>query len=126
MKSTGLRSRDIYTSTKEIYKRRYPNAKGIVITQSFLRLQSAILATLSSIEFGLLVNELAPGASTVDPTEKRLSIVDNFLITELKISLVKRPSGESVANQAESFFPNPQVFTGVGEADAYKQFTTHF
>jgi len=116
MKSTGLRSRDIYTSTKEIYTRRYPRGKGIVITQSFLRLQSAILATLSSIEFGLLVNELAPGASSVDPTEKRLSIVDNFLITEMKISLVKRPTGQTVAQRAESLFPNPLIFTGANEA----------
>lgn len=118
MKSTGLRSRDIYTSTKEIYKRRYPNGKGIVITQSYLRLQSAILATLSSIEFALLVNENAPGSLSVDPTEKRLSIVDNFLITEMKLSLVKRPTGENVANQAESMFPNPLIFSGAGEADA--------
>lgn len=118
MKSTGLRSRDIYTSTREIYAKRYPRGKGIVITQSFLRLQSAVLATLSSIEFGLLVNELAPGAQNVDPTEKRLSIVDNFLITEMKVSLVKRPTGEAVANQAESLFPNPLIFTRVGEADS--------
>jgi hypothetical protein len=118
--TTGLRSRDIYTSTKDAYKRKYPNGKGIVITQSYLRLQSAILATLSSIEFGLLVNELAPNAQSVDPTEKRLSIVDNFLITEMRVSILKRPSGEAVANQAASLFPNPLIFSKVGEADAFQ------
>jgi hypothetical protein len=116
VQATGLRSRDIYNNVKGKYDGRYGKNAGIVITQSYLRLQSAALATQSTIDFAVLINELAPGASTVDPSEKRLALVDNFLITEMRISLLKVASGDSSAISTLNQFPNEYKFTGSGEA----------
>lgn len=111
------RSRSIFDSTKDAYKKKYGNkGTGIVITQSFLFLLSAALSTTNSIQFGVLVNELAPGASTTNSIEQRLSIVDNFLITEMKVALMKVASGD-YAGQSELFtFPNSLTFSKSGEA----------
>lgn len=114
--ATGLRARDIYSSIKEKYAVRYGKSSGIVITQSYLRLQSAALTTQSSIQFGVLVNELAPNTSTVDPSEKRLALVDNFLITEMRISLLKVATGDTASISPLFQFPNEYVFSGSGEA----------
>lgn len=114
--ATGLRARDIYSSIKDKYQARYGKASGIVITQSYLRLQSAALTTQSSVQFGVLVNELAPNTSTVDPSEKRLALVDNFLITEMRFSLLKVASGDSASISPLYQFPNEYVFNGVDEA----------
>lgn len=115
-KATGLRARDIYSSIKEKYLNRYGKQSGIVITQSFLRLQSAVLTTQSSIQFGVLVNELAPNTSSVDASEKRLALVDNFLITEMRFSLCKVASGDSASISPLYQFPNNVVFSGSNEA----------
>jgi hypothetical protein len=115
-KTTGLRNRDIFTSVKDKYLNRYGKGSGIVITQSYLRLQSAVLSTQSSIQFGVLVNELAPNTSTVDPSEKRLSLVDNFLITEMRFSLLKVATGDTASISPLFQYPNEYVFTGSGEA----------
>lgn len=115
-KATGLRARDIYSSIREKYVTRYGKSAGIVITQSYLRLQSAALTTQSSIQFGVLVNELAPNTSTVDPSEKRLALVDNFLITEMRFSLLKVASGDTASISPLYQFPNEYVFSGVDEA----------
>lgn len=116
MKPTGLRSRDIFNNVKGKYDSRYGKQAGIVITQSYLRLQSAALGTQSSIDFGVLVNELAPGATSVDASERRLSLVDNFLITEMRISLLKVATGDSASISTLNQFPNEYKFTASGEA----------
>jgi len=115
-KASGLRARDIYTSIKDKYLTRYGRQSGIVITQSYLRLQSAPLTTQSSIQFGVLVNELAPNTSSVDPSEKRLALVDNFLITEIRFSLLKVATGDSASISPLYQYPNEYVFSGSGEA----------
>lgn len=114
--ATGLRGRDIYNNVKGKYDSKYGKQSGIVITQSYLRLQSAALSTQSSIDFGVLINELAPGASTVDASEKRLALVDNFLITEMRISILKVATGDTASISTMNQFPNEYKFTKAGEA----------
>lgn len=116
IKATGLRSRDIFNTAKGKYDSKYGKQAGIVITQSYLRLQSAALTTQSSIDFGVLVNELASGANTVDASEKRLSLVDNFIITEMRVSLLKVLTGDTASISTPNQFPNEYKFTGSGEA----------
>jgi hypothetical protein len=117
MATTGNRGRDIYTSVKDKYLGKYGRNTGIVITQSYLRLQSAPLSTGSSVEFGVLVNETAQGAVSVDPSEKRLNLVDNFLVTEMRLSLAKKAVGQAHVGQSTlKQFPNPLIFAAANEA----------
>lgn len=118
-KSTNSRSREIFNNALSKYTDAYGKKAGIVITQGYLRLLSAALtATQGSFQFGVLKSEFASGASTIDPSERRLNIVDNFLVTEMRISLVKVATGESVSISTPSTFPNSLVFAKSGEAAA--------
>lgn len=115
--STNSRSREIFNAALSKYTGEYGKKAGIVITQGYLRLLSAAMtATQGSFQFGVLKSEFASGANTLDPSEKRLNIVDNFLVTEMRISLVKVATGETVSISTPSMFPNPLVFAKSGEA----------
>lgn len=115
--SSGQRGRDIFNNVLAKYQGQYGKNAGIIITQGYLRLQSAALsATQGSFKFGVLVNEFASGASSVDASERRLSLVDNFLVTEMRVSLLKVASGDTASISTISTFPNSLVFAKSGEA----------
>lgn len=116
-KSTNSRSREIFNNALAKYTGEYGKKAGIVITQGYLRLQSAALsATQGSFKFGVLTTEFASGASAIDPSERRLNIVDNFLVTEMRVSLLKVASGDSASISTISTFPNSITFAKSGEA----------
>jgi hypothetical protein len=99
-------------------------SKGIKVgtaTQSYLRLMVNLntAGSVNSIAFPVLTT-----AATARATEQRLGITDMFTITNWSIFLVKAGLGGGgvVATDAEIAasplytWPNPQVFTGSGEA----------
>lgn len=92
--------------------------KGVITTQSYLRLEK-LINTQSSVNFDVLSNQ---GAQTI--TEKRLSITDSFVITGL--SFMFYTWNTTVANSQEKAtlhtFPDANVFAGVGEAAAIQGF----
>jgi hypothetical protein len=114
------RGRSIFEAVKGQYAGKYAPSRqqsnGIVITQSYLRLESAVLSTQGTIDFAVLVNEIAPGASTTNATEKRLALTDNFVCTELGIFIAKYASGSTLAASPLDTFPNSLVYSGSGEA----------
>lgn len=115
------RGRSIYETVKSKYEKQYANrgglkGSGIVITQSFLRLESATLGTQGSINFAVLVNEMANGASSVSATEKRLALTDTFVATEIGIYITKIASGSTIGSTVLNTFPNSLVYSGSGEA----------
>lgn len=119
--TSGNRSRDIYTSIKTAYTSKYGSAKqsGIVITQGYLRSMSAALsATQGGVTFGILVNDISSGATAIDASEQRLNLVDNFLATEIRVSLLKVATGDTASISTISTFPNALVFAKAGEAKA--------
>lgn len=95
-------------------KNSYPG-ENVVHTQSYLRLEAA-LSTQTNINFSVLQNQ---GVANV--TERRLAITDVFTITGISVMIFKAGAA-TTATQAEisqsilRTFPNPQVFTGSGEA----------
>lgn len=97
------RSRSIFDSI--------PKKQGVVRTQSYLRLESAALGTQGTVDFNLLTNQ-----GTVNTTEKRLAITDNFIITEVGFFIYKVASGSTSQVNTLNTFPNSLVYTGSGEA----------
>lgn len=110
------RSRSIYTAVNESYKKRYGRG-AVTITQSYLRLESATLGTQGTINFAVLKNEIAQGATSVNATENRLNLTDNFLATECGIYIQKTTTATQTTNNSYlDTFPNSLVYTGSGEA----------
>ena len=92
--------------------------KGVITTQSYLRLEKEI-TTQSSVSFDVLNNQ---GAQTIN--EKRLAITDSFVIGAL--SFMFYTYNTTVSNSQEKStlhtFPDANVFAGVGEAASIQGF----
>lgn len=95
-----------------------PKQKGVITTQSYLRLEKEI-STQSAVSFDVLNNQ---GSQTIN--EKRLSITDSFVISALSVMFYTYNT--TTANSQEKSilhtFPNPSVFAGVGEAASLQGF----
>ncbi|AXH73867.1 MAG: hypothetical protein [Bacteriophage sp.] len=95
--------------------------KGIRVgtaTQGYLRLMVNLnsIGSVNSIQFPVLTTN-----SALRATEKRLDITDMFTITNWSAFLIKAGSSTSatdaeIAASPLYTWPNPQVFTGSGEA----------
>lgn len=95
--------------------------KGIKVgtaTQSYLRLMVNLntAGSVNSIQFPVLTTNSAPRA-----TEQRLDITDMFTISNWSLFLVKAGSSTTATDAEVAVaplytWPNPQVFTGSGEA----------
>lgn len=96
--------------------------KGVIITQSYLRLEKEV-TTQSSVNFDVLNNQ---GAQTIN--EKRLAITDSFVISGLSILFYTHDttSGGSQERATLHSFPDANVFTGVGEAESLQAFYNGF
>lgn len=89
----------------------------IVITDSYLRLETSLQGSFTSIPFSMLTNQ-SPAANV---TEKRLALTDKFCATDICVYIMK--AGASVAaTDAEKTvarlrsYPNNTVFSGANEA----------
>ena len=103
--STGAdRMRAIINSLKK--------KKGVIATQSYLRLEQP-LGTTGSIAFQVLQSQ-----QNTTVNEKRLALPDSFLITSLAIMTYKISAGSNVSTGVLNTFPNPFVYTTAGEAAA--------
>lgn len=98
------RSRAILNSIKR--------RKGVVTTQSYLRLE-AVLGAQGQINFDTLINQGAANAN-----EKRLAITDAFTITSLAVMIYKTPAATAISSCSLDTFPNPLTYSAAGEANA--------
>lgn len=88
------------------------NEDQIRMTQSYLRLEAAMVAGKTSYNFLVQANQGNPFN-----TEKRLNLQDSFVISEVGI-FVAKPSGATDAKFPLLTFPDPTVFsTGTTAAD---------
>lgn len=99
------RSRSIFNE----YKAKNP---GAIVTQSYLRLEKP-LGTQQTVSFDVLNNV---GTSTPNPTERRLAITDNFLVTEMSIFIFKVTTAAVTQTGILDTWPNALTYTGSGEA----------
>jgi hypothetical protein len=108
------RSRAMYNEIVDMYpKDKYPDA---IITDSYLRLEQSLQATITTLTFNMLVNQGTPNV-----TENRLNITDRFVATSLAL-LIMKAGTTTAATQAEisigrpRTFNNSFIFTGASEA----------
>jgi len=98
------RTRAVFNSLKK--------RKGVVTTQSYLRLEQT-LGNTGSIQFQVLINDGQANAN-----ERRLAITDAFTVTSLAIVIYKQAAAGAISAGVLDTFPNPLTFNGVGEANA--------
>ena len=83
-------------------------------TASFLRLETAVTTTQNAINFNVLQN-----VGTSQATEQRLKQTDMFTITDFAVYVYKTDATTVTSGSIAHLYsnPNPQVFTGTGEAN---------
>lgn len=86
--------------------------KGVIITQSYLRLE-VLLGNTGALQFQILQNQQSQTLN-----ERRLAITDSFLITALCIAIYKQGAGQAISAVKLRTYPNSNIFAGAGEADA--------
>lgn len=93
---------------------KYPNARknGIIITQSYLRMDTAALGTQGVLSFAMGANEPVGGATSIGAQERRLSLNDNFLATEIGFFTTKGTTKSRLDT-----FPNSLIYSKASEAD---------
>lgn len=95
--------------------KKYAGNRNVIITPSFLRLERTVTGSISSLEFFTLQTE-----GSVLSTERRLQLPDTFVVGAVGLFISKIASTNTAEDNAKTIlrsFPNPQVFTGSGEAD---------
>lgn len=88
---------------------------GKIVTPSYLRLEKEVTGTVSAIDFLTLQQE-----GSVLSTERRLNLPDLFVVSGVGLFISKiasaTPTAALHATKTLRSFPNPQVFSGSGEA----------
>lgn len=115
--SGNVRALDPYRATYNALKKKFGVGRsGVIITPGYLRSEQ-VLGSQNSVNFPILVNEGTAPRST----ERRLSISDAFVITDLGIRIGRltgaAPETTPGPIQLESFV-NPAIFTVAGERAA--------
>ena len=93
---------------------------GKIVTQSYLRFEKE-LTTQSDVVFSVLLNQ---GAQ--NPTERRLSINDAFVIYDLSVMIYKLPDGEANGSQLLNTWANPLIYSKAGEDKALNNIYNSF
>lgn len=108
IQASSGRSRAIYEHLNGKEKK-----SGVIITPGFLRLESAVLASQSSIDFALLSTQ-----GVMNETEQRLSITDNFVASEIGFFILKVAAPGVNRGDVLRTNNNATIFSKAGEAAA--------
>lgn len=96
------------------------NAANYKLTQSYLRVEQALVAGITQYRFPVLVTETSP---TIFNTEKRLNLQDSFVVASIGV-FVSAPSSATATAFLPQTFPNPTLFTTTTAADLETLYNT--
>lgn len=98
--------------SKYVVNREEPGFKKIKLTRSYLRTEILLNPALTSYNFQLLTNQVAPGSTGVNPTEQRLKQQDVFFCHRLGfyIYCAATAYGNTIYRFQMMTFPNPTLY----------------
>lgn len=106
MSVNQMGARLIFKNASAALKRAGLNIAKAKLTQSFLRLEQAVVAAKTLYTFPILVNETQLG---IFNTENRLNLQDSFVVSQLGF-FISVPSGATDATFALQSYPNAIKF----------------
>lgn len=105
-------ARLVYANARKALVKAGINATKAKLTQSYLRLEQAIVANSTGYTFNILVNQ--PGSNgTIFNTENRLNLQDSFVIAQMGLFLAVPTSTTDAAYKLVTN-PTSEVFTTTG------------
>jgi hypothetical protein len=89
----------------------------VMLTQSTLRLEQALILGRTQYTFGVLTSDLGSANSQPTNTEVRLKQQDSFITSNIAYRLAE-PSSVSDTTYIDCTYPSPTIFNASGEAAA--------
>jgi len=112
--ATQMGERMVFENAKTLINSLGYSTAHAKLTQSYLRSEVALSTSVANYHIPVLVNDTQNGAVRVN--EKRLNLQDIFICTQLDVLI---GIGSATATDAKLYtYPNPQVFTTSGAANA--------
>lgn len=96
---------NLFEKTKSVLADKGIDSSGLVINESFLRIEKVLKNTTSVYDFNL------KDTSDTEAIERKLDINDSFLVGGIALAVYKRDK-TAPYNEELQFYPNPQHFTG--------------
>lgn len=123
----NLNEREVFANSVAALQRAFSDTPGFdarnyKLTQSFLRVEQAIVAGITQYRFPVLVTETNPSLFN---TEKRLNLQDSFMVSSVFIGL-GAPGSATATNWIPLTYPDPTVFTTTTAADALTLYSGSF
>lgn len=123
----NINEREVFANSVAALQRAFSDTPGFdarnyKLTQSYLRIEQAIVAGITRYQFPVLVTETSP---TIFNTEKRLNLQDSFMCSSLFIGL-GAPSGSTATSWVPMTWPDPAIFTTTTAADALSLYNGSF
>lgn len=108
--------RDGRPVSKYVVNREEQGYKKIKLTRSYLRTEILLTSNLTSYNFALLTNQVAPGSNGINPTEQRLKQQDVFFCHRLGfyIYCAATSGGTTIYRYQLMTFPNPSFYGSSG------------
>jgi hypothetical protein len=112
--ATQMGARMVFENAKALINSLGYSTAHASLTQSYLRSEVALSTSVANYHIPVLVNDTQNGAVRVN--EKRLNLQDIFITTEIDVLI---GIGAATATDAKLYtYPNPQVFSTSGAANA--------
>lgn len=111
-------NRLVYRNAVKSMIRAGVDPKSAILSQSYLRLERTVSSSITSYQFGVLVND-QPQGSTINQTETRLNLQDSFFVSSVSMFLGYQSTSGANQQTATNYslypYPNPHVWsTNVG------------
>lgn len=113
--ASQMGQRMIFENAKSLVRSLGYGVDQAVLTQSYLRSETALSTSIANYHIPVLVNDTQNGAVRVN--EKRLNLQDIFVASEIAVLIGVGASSTTTAKLYT--YPNPQIFTTTTAADLY-------
>ena len=94
------------------------NPGQAILSQSYLRLERVAQTSVTSYQFGVLVNDQPAGAA-IRPCEQRLNLQDSFFVSSIQL-FVYNTTNATDTNAEFKTYPNPRIFSGASSSALYQ------
>ena len=85
------------------------NPGQAILSQSYLRLERVLQTSVTSYQFGVLVNDVPGGQSSVRPSERRLALQDSFFVSSIQL-FVYNTTNATDTDAVFQTYPSPTYF----------------
>jgi hypothetical protein len=122
--ASTLGSRLSFQNAAKAIQRAGKSTAGAVLSQSYLRLETALVAGITQYKFDVLVNENATGSSAF-PTVNKLNLQDSFYTSQMGFFIYAPTNATDTAHPLLTYPNTTALSTANSAAQAYTLYNSY-